>query len=578
MADTFHPPAPKDLRSPLRFLLWLVTSQPRRVAAGALLGTLWMVGLAVPPYLLARAVDDGLRARDSSALLGWTAALFVMGVVNAVVGILRHRTMTRVRMDASFRTVRATVRQATSLGAALRSRAGAGEVVAIGMGDVQVIAMSLTVMGPGVGAVLAYLVVAALLLSISPLLAVVVLAGVPLLAVTVGPLQRRLLGVGAEYRQRQGALTELLVDMVTGLRVLNGLGGKDVYASRYGHRSRALREQGYRVGAVTSWIGALAIGLPALFLALVTWLTARMAAEGSLAVGELVAVYGYTAMLVTPVYAFIEGGSDVARGLVAARRVIDFLSLRPDHLHDTGRLDAPPEPAVLHDPASGVQVPVGTLIALIGDRSADAPAVVERLGGFTPSGAAWGGDRVDGIDPDQFRKRILVADNDAHLFSGTVREVVAGGQAIDGGTIDDEAIRAAIGSAAATDIVQAMPAGLDSVITAQGANLSGGQRQRLRLARALYARPEVLLAVEPTSAVDAHTEAAMAAGLRAARTGLTTVVTSTSPLVLEQADTVVYLVGGQVEATGTHQDLLHDRADYRALVSRGAEEEEEVSR
>ncbi|NEA53294.1 ABC transporter ATP-binding protein [Streptomyces sp. SID13666] len=573
MADTFHPPAPKDIRSPLRFLLWLVTSQRRRVATGALLGSLWMVGLAVPPYLLSRAIDDGLRAQDSSALLGWTAALFVMGVVNAVVGILRHRTMTKVRMDASFRTVRATVRQATSLGAGLRSQAGAGEVVAIGMGDVQVIAMSLTVMGPGVGAVLAYLVVAALLLSISPLLAVVVLAGVPLLAVTVGPLQRRLLGVGSEYRQRQGALTELLVDVVTGLRVLNGLGGKDVYASRYGQRSRELREQGYRVGAVTSWIGALAIGLPALFLALVTWLTARMAAEGSLAVGDLVAVYGYTAMLVTPVYAFIEGGSDVARGLVAARRVIDFLGLRPGHLHDTGRLDAPPGPAVLHDPASGVQVPPGALIALIGDRPADAPAVVERLGRFTPSDAAWDGHRVDAMAPDQFRERVLVADNDAHLFSGTVREVVAGGQAI-----DHEAILAAIGSAAATDIVQAMPEGLDSVITAQGANLSGGQRQRLRLARALYARPEVLLAVEPTSAVDAHTEAAMAAGLRAARTGLTTVVTSTSPLVLELADTVVYLVGGQVEATGTHQHLLHARADYRALVSRGAEEEEEVSR
>lgn len=573
MADTFCPPAPKDLRSPLRFLLWLVTSQRRRITAGAVLGSAWMVGLAVPPYLLARAIDDGLRARDSSALLGWTAALLVMGVVNAVVGVARHRTMTKVRMDASFRTVRATVRQATVLGAALRSRAGAGEVVAIGMGDVQVIAQSLTVTGPGVGAVLAYLVVAALLLSISPLLAVVVLAGVPLLAVTVGPLQRRLLGVGSGYRQRQGALTELLVDVVTGLRVLNGLGGKDVYAARYRRRSRELCEQGYRVGAVTSWIGALAIGLPALFLALVTWLTARMAAEGSLAVGDLVAVYGYTAMLVTPVYFFIEGGSDVARALVAARRVTDFLGLRPDHLHDPGRLDAPPGPAVLHDPASGVQVPAGALIALIGDRPADAPAVVERLGRFTPSDAEWGGNRVDSIALDQLRERILVADNDAHLFSGTVREVVAGGQAI-----DDEAILAAIGSAAATDIVQAMPEGLDSAITAQGANLSGGQRQRLRLARALYARPEALLAVEPTSAVDAHTEAAMAAGLRAARTGLTTVVTSTSPLVLEQADAVVYLVGGRVEATGTHQDLLHARADYRALVSRGAEEEEEVSR
>ncbi|MFX3876729.1 hypothetical protein ACJBSO_10225, partial [Streptococcus suis] len=83
--------------------------------------------------------------------------------------------------------------------------------------------------------------VAALLLSISPLLAVVVLAGVPTIAVTVGPLQRRLQKVGTGYRDEQGELTALLVDVATGLPVLNGLGGKDVYAARYRDRSRALR-------------------------------------------------------------------------------------------------------------------------------------------------------------------------------------------------------------------------------------------------------------------------------------------------------------------------------------------------
>ncbi|WP_392674777.1 ABC transporter transmembrane domain-containing protein [Streptomyces sp. LN785] len=573
MADTLRPPAPKDIRSPMRFLWWLVTSQRRRIAAGATLSTLWTTGLAVPPYLLSRAIDDGLRARDGSALLGWTAALLAMGAVNAVLGIARHRTMTKVRMDASFRTVRATVRHATVLGAGLRSQASAGDIVTIGMGDVQVIAQSLTSTGPGVGAVVAYLVVAVLLLSISPLPAVVVLAGVPLLAVTVGPLQRRLHGVGSRYREQQGALTALLVDVVKGLRVLNGLGGKDVHASRYGQRSRDLRDQGYRVGAVTSWVGALATGLPALFLALVTWLTARMAAEGTITIGDLVAVYGYTAMLVVPVSFFIEGGSDIARAVVAAQRVTAFLRLRPHHLDDGAVLDAPPGPAVLHDPASGVHVRPGELTVLIADRPSDAPAVVERLGRFAPSDVEWGGIRVDAIALARLRERIVVADNDADLFSATVRETVAGRRAG-----DDDAILAAIDSAAASDVVRAMPDGLESAVTAQGGNLSGGQRQRLRLARALYARPEVLLAVEPTSAVDAHTEAAMAAGLRAARTGLTTVVTTTSPLVLEQADTVVYLVGGRVGATGNHQELLRARPDYRALVSRGAGEEEVASR
>lgn len=81
---------------------------------------------------------------------------------------------------------------------------------------------------------------------------------------------------------------------------------------------------------VISWIQALAVGLPAVFLAVVTWLGARMAAQGELSIGELVAVYGYVAMLVVPVEAFIEGGYDLGRGLVAARRVLRFLSLETE--------------------------------------------------------------------------------------------------------------------------------------------------------------------------------------------------------------------------------------------------------
>ncbi|KDN83622.1 ABC transporter [Kitasatospora cheerisanensis KCTC 2395] len=85
----------------------------------------------------------------------------------------------------------------------------------------------------------------------------------------------------------------------------------------------------------------------------------------------------------------------------------------------------------------------------------------------------------------------------------------------------------------------------------------------------MTADPDVLLAVEPTSAVDAHTEAAMAAGLRAARAGRTTALTSTSPLLLDQADTVHYLVDGKVAASGTHRELLRTQPGYRALVTRG---------
>ena len=106
--ETWVPPTPGDLTSPLRFLFWLTRSQSRRVAMGAMLGSCWMVGLAVPPWVLSRAVDDGLVAGDTAALVGWALVLLVVSVVNALLGIARHRTMTKIRMDASFRSVRAT--------------------------------------------------------------------------------------------------------------------------------------------------------------------------------------------------------------------------------------------------------------------------------------------------------------------------------------------------------------------------------------------------------------------------------------------------------------------------------------
>ncbi|WP_216843824.1 ABC transporter ATP-binding protein [Phytoactinopolyspora alkaliphila] len=554
-----------DHRGALRYLWWLVVRQRGRVAVGALVGSAWTVGLTLPPYVLSRVIDDGLTPGNTSALVGWAAVLLGVGVLNAWLAITRHRTMSKVRMDARFRTMFVVVRHAAMLGAALPRKVAASEVATIGMVDAFRISQTLTVTGPGVGSVLAYGVIAVLLFAISPVLAVVVLIGVPVLAVLVGPLLGRLHGAESAYRERQSELTARVADIVGGLRVLNGLGGKDLFADRYRRRSSELRSEGYRVGAVTSWVQALTVGLPLLFLAAVTWLAARMAAVGDITVGELVAVYGYAAVLVVPVTFFIEGGYEVSRGLVAARRVVRFLAVEPELRDGVEAAEGPAAAAVLHDPVSGIEIPPRTLTALVSSRSSDSAAVVDRLARFTGSDATWGGVPLTDVALSRVRDRILVADNEADVFTGPLREVVAGRW-----DRDDDAITEAIRVAMAEDVVQAMPDGLGSAVDAQGRNLSGGQRQRIRLVRALLAEPEVLMAIEPTSALDAHTEAIVAARLRAARTGRTTVVTSTSPLVLEQADLVYYVVDGVAAASGGHRELLRTHAGYRRLVSRGA--------
>ncbi|MFS4096126.1 ABC transporter transmembrane domain-containing protein, partial [Streptomyces sp. AF1A] len=339
MIDAYEDPGTPDTRGGWWYLWWLVRCQPGRSVAGALLGSTWMVLLAVQPYMMARAVDDGLVPGRLGVLAGWTAAMFVVGAVNAWLGIMRHRMMTRVRMDANFRTVKVVVGHVVRLGAALSRRAGAGEVVTIGVGDVQTLAQALTVVGPGVGSVVVYAVVAGLLVTVSVWLAVVVLLGVPVIALLTGPLTLRLQGAESEYRERQGVLAARIGDLAGGLRVLNGLGGKGLFADGFRADSQRLRAQGYRVGAVASWVQALGVGLPTLFLAVVTWLAARLTAQGALTVGQLVAVYGYVAVLIGPVAFFVQMAYDLNRGVVAARRVVRLLRLAPEP--DEGTLPAP---------------------------------------------------------------------------------------------------------------------------------------------------------------------------------------------------------------------------------------------
>lgn len=555
-----------DLRSPLRFLLWMAYSQRRRVLAGAVFASLWMIGLALPSFLLARAID-GFLAGDSLGRLGlWAAGLVGAGVVTAWLAISRHRTMSQIRIEGNFQVSRLLVRKASQLGATLDRRVNAGELAALGLSDVMATSTSLTVTGPGVGAVVAYVVIGILLLRVSDLLALIVLLGIPVLVVVVGPLMQRLIASQDSYRTEQGTMSAQLIDAISGLRVLSAFGGKARYQARFVATSTRLRERGYGVASVMSWINAVAVGLPAVFLACIVWLSARLVVNGDISPGDLVAVYGYTAVLVVPVSQFIEGADQVGRAVVAARRIIPFLTAEAVKVPTGPPNVCPPGPALLRDPQSGVAVPPHSMVGIVCNPTADATRVVDRLGGLQPGEVTWGELRLRDCALPEVRRRVLVAEPDSAIFTGTFREVVCGGRT----DATDDAVRAAIHVAAAEDVLAAAGSDLDGHVDPGGSNLSGGQRQRIRLARAVLQRPEVLLVVEPTSALDAHTETVVAERLRQDRERLQTLVTTTSPLLLSLLDTVFFVEDGRLVTSGTHAELMAEPA-YRRLVSRGDE-------
>src|SRR5690606_3328183 len=232
-------------------------------------------------------------------------------------------------------------------------------------------------------------------------------------------------------------------------------------------------------------------------------------------------------------------------------------------------------PADLHDELSGLTVRGGRVTALVSADPDETARIATRLGllGREHEDAAahvrLGGTSLAELGLAEVRRRVVVAESTPELFTGVVRDELAVRR-----DPTTEELMAALLVADADDVLDSVPGGLDGEISEKGRSLSGGQRQRLALARALLTDPEVLVLVEPTSAVDAHTEARIAERLVAARAGRTTVVVTASPLVLDRVDEVVLVSEGRVRARGTHRGLLAtttpDGLAYRAVVSRAA--------
>ncbi|NRQ35750.1 ABC transporter ATP-binding protein [Nonomuraea sp. NN258] len=552
-------PGVPDIRSPLRYLWWTARRQASPLAAGIAFASAWWMVQALVPAVLGKGID-AVRAQDTDALVTWSAILLALGLGQAVTGIMRHRFAVTNWLAAAYRTVQLTARQAARLGATLPKRLSTGEVVSVGNSDIAHIGSSMDILLRGTGAILAIVTVTIYLITTSLPLGLLVLFGVPLMALAVGPLLRPLHRRQKRHRELTGDLSTRAADIVSGLRVLRGIGGEQVFAERYREESQRVRHAGVRVAGVESLLEGAQVLLPGVLIAIVTGIGASFAAADQISPGDLVAFYTYAVFLIGPMRTLTEAADKITKGHVAARRVIRILAMEPEVDGGTGTSEG----GVLRDSYSGVTVQPGVLTAIAANAPEDAIAVADRLGRYSDGDVTFGAVPLASLPIAEVRSRILVADNGARLFTGVLRaELDVRGEA------SDEQVREALYAACAEDIVDALPDGLDAQVAEAGREFSGGQQQRLRLARALLTDPEVLILVEPTSAVDAHSEARIAERLAKARAGKTTLICTTSPLVLDRTDHVIYIEGGRVLAEGPHRHLLDTAPEYAATVTRG---------
>ncbi|HVC39779.1 MAG TPA: ABC transporter ATP-binding protein [Candidatus Dormibacteraeota bacterium] len=567
-------PGLPDLRSPDHFLWWLGRQQWPNLAAGAWYGVLWMGSLAGLPLVLGRAVGSAAN-RQPATVLAWSLGILLLGTFAAVAGVMRHRRAVTNYLLSASRTQQLIIRCATRLGAELPRQVAAGEVASLSATDVDRIGSTFDVTGRFAGAVVTYLGVTGLLFAMAPEFGLVALIGGPLTLVSLvaclGPLGRR----QQAQREAVAVASGQAVDVVVGLRVLRGLGGETMFANRFAIAATTIRDAMNRTAQMAAVLTALEALVPGSFLVAVTWLGARMAASGRAGAGELVTVYALAAFLLVPLATFGEAAQSLSAGRVAARKVLSVLVRQRELVEPSGEpnlvLPTPQELArgVLEDSRTGTRVEPGILVAIT---SADSEGLIElaaRLGRYAdPGDGAWvtlGGRRLDSLPLELVRQTILVVDRDATLLAGSLQDNLD--PLVEAGENPRPELDQVLRAAQAIEILSGLEGGLSHLLPERGRSLSGGQRQRLVLARALRSGAPILVLEEPTSAVDAYTELMVVEGLRQLRSGLTTVVLTTSPMLMERADQVLVL-DQRVVASGSHRQLLQTEPRYRTLLER----------
>ena len=600
-----------ETRSPAAFLRWVLGRQKALIALSSLCYALWFLPMTLGPWIFGRAVDEGIVGGSEQALAGWAALLLLVVVIGGVFGIVSHTLVVRSWLVALYGTLEMVTRKVAQMGHVLPRRSPTGEVLSVSASDSDEFGALTEILARSIAQLVSYLAVAAIVLTMSLQLGVVVLVAAPVLVVAAMPLLRPLHRRQQVERSRNSELTSLATDIVAGLRILRGIGGEDTFGRNYATQSQHARRAGVSSGIWQAAVEAVGVLFSGVFLVTLVWLGTRQVQSGELTVGELVSFLGYGLFMVGPIRTFFELAQKTTRALVSARKAIAIFEQRPPWRDpvDPQPLDGSRE---LVDDLSGFTAHPELLTVVVSAVPEQSSALADRLGRYLPpdtdpvgeddgeglKGRAarraradrerrrariaardeeaatreWG-VRLGGVDLSaarlvDVRRQVLVSDTGSSLFAGTLQE------AIDPhGTLTREQAEHALRVANAEDVYDALPEGWQGQLDERGRGLSGGQRQRVVLARALAVDAPVLVLVEPTSAVDAHTEARIAERVSELRRGRTTVVCTVSPLWLHHADRVVLLRDGRVVAEGDHADLLAHDAAYRDVVVRAMDEE-----
>ncbi|MDO5721496.1 MAG: ABC transporter ATP-binding protein [Actinomycetaceae bacterium] len=600
---------PLQLQSkPAAVLRKIISQRWYLLVAFILATTANVVSMAVMPGALGQVLDSGLEQGIGAHLAPGMSALLALTAIAALTAGFEQVLGNAIYMLAYTESVRAVTTRTIENGTNVTGEIPSGDIVAIVSSDTEYIGGFAEMISSVIGAIATTAIITVLMLQLSVPLGLAVIIGLPLLTIFMALLVKPLQARQNVQREAVGKLTSITTDAVAGLRVLRGIGGEDEFSARYRTQSDQVRDLGIKVAPYQGLLNAIRAAAPSIFSTVVVGVAATMVFDGTLTAGEMVAFYGYTLFLASPLWALTSAIQFGTRAWVGAKKIGKIFAIDQP---EAGQAETAPPAwggADLHEPESGVKLPAGKVTALV-CADPDVSAHIARR--FSqPSHThpvLYGSVDSRNVDLSEIRRHVLVSDTNNELFTGTLRNNLLGASAQVASPLRspeliarylvetscttpnhltrphqrDQQLLRALETADGGDILSSLPGGLDGTIAERGRSLSGGQRQRVSLARALAAEPDVLICIEPTSAVDSHTESRIAKRLTQYRQGRTTAVVSTSPLVLECCDQVLLISPqGKVVTGGSHQQLMAlaeqgqvQGKQYRAIINRATGEE-----